>query len=246
MNDLLARVDASKAALDAFRPLEEPLLSQIRDYYRVGLTWSSNALEGNSLTETETKVILEDGLTIGGKPLREVYEATGHAQAYDYMFTIVRGHSITLEDMKTLHRLFYKSIDEDNAGQWRKQRIIVTGSEYAFPGPGRVEAEMKALEDWVLHDRKSLHPVEFAALLHAKFVTVHPFVDGNGRTARLLMNLALLQDGYTPALVPPVLRADYLNAIRRFQMKQDSAAFCDFVAEQVLQTQKDLLRLLGE
>jgi hypothetical protein len=89
LNDILSRVDANKAKIDAFRPLEEPLLSQLRAYYRIGLTWSSNALEGNSLTESETKVVLEDGLTVGGKPIRDYYEATGHARAYDAMWGLL-------------------------------------------------------------------------------------------------------------------------------------------------------------
>ena len=93
--------DKYKVQIDELRPFEGNMLIQIRDYYRIGLTYSSNALEGNSLTETETKVILEDGLTVGGKPLRDIYEATGHAKAYDYIYTIMQSDSITEENIQT-------------------------------------------------------------------------------------------------------------------------------------------------
>lgn len=245
MNELLRSIDQNKERLDAYRPLEEPLLSQLRAYYRVGLTWTSNALEGNSLTETETKVVLEDGLTVGGKPLRDLYEAVGHGQAYDFMFTLIKERAITLPDICRIHELFYRDIDSDNAGKWRRERIFVTGSDHVFPAPDSLQAHMEELEAWIERDRGRYHPVEFAALLHLKFVTVHPFIDGNGRAARLLMNLALLQDGYTLAVVPPILRTDYLNAIRRYQSDGNSVPFCAFIAEQVQQTQEDLLRLLG-
>lgn len=245
MNELLSSIDQNKERLDAYRPLEEPLLSQLRAYYRVGLTWTSNALEGNSLTETETKVVLEDGLTVGGKPLRDLYEAVGHGQAYDFMFTLIKEHAITLTDIRRIHALFYRDIDGGNAGKWRRERIIVTGSDHVFPAPDSLQTHMEELEAWIERDRENYHPVEFAALLHLKFVTIHPFIDGNGRAARLLMNLALLQDGYTLAVVPPILRTDYLNAIRRYQSDGNSVPFCAFIAEQVQQTQEDLLRLLG-
>lgn len=244
--DLLARIDANKAELAQYRPLEEPFLAQLRAYYRVGLTWTSNALEGNSLTETETKVVLEDGLTVGGRPLRDLYEAVGHGLAYDYMFSLIHRNTITLEDIRKLHQLFYREIDSASAGQWRTQRIMVTGTEFVFPSPASIDSHMQDLERWIIGSRASLHPVEFAALLHLKLVTIHPFIDGNGRTARLLVNLALLQSGYTLAVVPPLLRVEYLEAIRRYQNKGDANPFCDFIGERVLETQKDLLRMLRE
>lgn len=104
---LLDRIDCYKAAIDKLRPFEGDLLAQIKSYYRIGLTWTSNALEGNTLTESETKVLLEDGLTVGGKPLRDTFEALGHANAYDFMFTLLSRREITEEDALTMHRMFY-------------------------------------------------------------------------------------------------------------------------------------------
>jgi Fic family protein len=237
------RIDANKAAIDTLRPLEGDMLRQLREYFRIGLTWTSNALEGNSLTEIETKVLLEDGLTVGGKPLRDTFEALGHAAAYDYMFGLLGSRSVTVEDIKTLHRLFFKAIDEAAAGAWRDVNIIVTGSDYAFPAPAELEGLMADLGQWTADERDALHPVEFAARLHLKFVTVHPFVDGNGRVARLLMNAALIQDGYMLAIVPPILRPEYLSAIRAYQQRGGAAPFCDFIAERVLESEKEIMRL---
>ncbi len=238
------RLDANKAGIDRIRPFEGETLRQLREYYRIGLTYTSNALEGNSLTEIETKVLLEDGLTVGGKPLRDTFEAVGHAAAYDYMFGLLGERRITVEDIRTLHRLFFKSIDEERAGVWRDINIIVTGSEYEFPSPGELPGLIDSLGEWIQGERDAMHPVRFAAMLHLKFVTIHPFVDGNGRVARLLLNTALIQDGYMLAVVPPILRPDYLSAVRRYQQKGDVELFCDFVAERVLESEKEIARLL--
>lgn len=238
------RLDANKAAIDRIRPFEGETLRQLREYYRIGLTYTSNALEGNSLTEIETKVLLEDGLTVGGKPLRDTFEAVGHAAAYDYMFGLLGERRITVEDIRTLHRLFFKSIDEERAGVWRDINIIVTGSEYEFPSPDELPGHIDSLGEWIEGERDAMHPVRFAAMLHLKFVTIHPFVDGNGRVARLLLNTALIQDGYMLAVVPPILRTDYLSAVRRYQQKGDVELFCDFVAERVLESEKEIVRLL--
>ena len=227
----MKRVDTYKAALDAVRPLGGDTLRELRDYYKIGLTWSSNAIEGNTLSISETKVVLEDGLTVGGHPLRELYETTGHGAAYEFMFTLAEKRQIRVRDIQEMHRLFYQQIDASRAGVWRDRPVIVTGSSFVFPAPGDIETEMQQLEAWAAENRARLHPVAFAAALHLKLVTVHPFIDGNGRTSRLVMNLSLLQDGYPLAVIPPVCRADYLAAIRRYQLHGDSRPFADFIEE---------------
>jgi Fic family protein len=242
--DLYSQVDALKAAIDVVRPFEGEYLRQLREYYRIGLTWTSNAIEGNSLTELETKILLEDGLTTGGKPLRDTLEALGHSLAYDYMFGLLGERRIAVEDIKALHRLFFKGIDESNAGVWRDVSIVVTGTDFVFPAPADLDALMAGLGRWIEAERDGLHPVRFAALLHLKFVTVHPFIDGNGRVARLLMNTALIQDGYLLAVVPPILRQEYMAAIRGYQLKGAAEPFCDFIAERVIESEKEIMRLL--
>jgi len=242
--NIYERLDANKAAIDKIRPFEGKYLRQLREYYRIGLTWTSNAIEGNSLTEMETKILLEDGLTVGGKPLRDTLEAVGHSLAYDYMFGLLKERRITVDDIKKLHHLFFKKIDETHAGIWRDVNIIVTGSDYEFPAPEELEWLMTELGNWIETKRDNMHPVRFAAMLHLKFVTIHPYIDGNGRVARLLMNASLIQDGYMPAIVPPVLRHEYMTSIRVYQTKGNAAMFCDLIAERVLESEKEIMRLL--
>ena len=210
--------------------------------YKIGLTYSSNALEGNSLTETETKILLEDGLTVGGKPIRDYYEATGHAKAYDYIYTIIQGKPIWEEDIKTIHRLFYSQLDSDNAGIYRKERVIITGSKYSTPAPDKIPLLMSDFVKWVTKNESQLHPVEFAARVHKEFVFIHPFIDGNGRVARLLMNLCFIRNGYTIAIIPPVLRGQYIEMLEKAH--ENDQFFVEFIAEVIAETQKDLLRLL--
>lgn len=238
------KTDRCHEAIGEIRPFQGHMLEQLKNYYRIGLTWSSNAIEGNTLTMSETKVVLEDGLTIGGRPLRDFYETVGHGEAYNFMFTLIGGRRITVKDIKIMHRLFYKIIDEANAGTWRKESVIVSGSEYVFPRPQEIEEQMRKLEEWIKAERDRYHPITFAALLHLKFVSIHPFIDGNGRTSRLIMNLALIQDGYQLAIIPPILRSEYNGTIRQYQNKGKTEPFCDFIAEQVYETQKEIMRLL--
>jgi len=241
---ILARIDANKAQIDHHRPMQEPLLSQLRNYYRVGLTWSSNALEGSSLTESETKVLLEDGLTVGGKPIRDYYEATGHARAYDAMFSLLDASSaLTEHDICELHRLFYSQVDEVKAGAYRTERVFISGSQYPLPRPEQVPGMMAEFVRWMADNEAGLHPVVFAAQAHKRFVFIHPFIDGNGRVSRLLMNLCLLRRGYTLAIIPPILRAEYIAMLEKAHT--DDAPFVAFIAERALETQKDVLRLLG-
>ena len=238
------QLDANKAAIDRIRPFEGKYLRQLREYYRIGLTWTSNAIEGNSLTEMETKILLEDGLTVGGKPLRDTLEAVGHSLAYDYMFDLLGDRRITVKDIQALHHLFFKSIDDAYAGVWRDINIIVTGTDYEFPSHDELEGLMYEFVKWIADERNGMHSVRFAAMLHLKFVTIHPYIDGNGRVARLLMNAALIQDGYMLAIVPPILRHDYMDAIRDYQLRGNAEPFCDFITERVLESEKEIMRLL--
>jgi Fic family protein len=236
--------DAYAVRIAALRPFPPETLKSLRDYYRVGLTYTSNALEGNSLTESETKVVIEDGLTIGGKPLRDVYEATGHARAYDRIYSLVEKRPVSLEDILDLHRLFYSEIDGAQAGRWRTVRVFISGSRRVLPASEKVPSLMKAFVEWMSKAEETLHPVEFAALVHQKFVYIHPFVDGNGRMARLLMNLALLRAGWTLAIIPPICRSEYIATLEG--AGRSPAAFVRFIRDRVCETQKELLRLMGE
>jgi Fic family protein len=241
--DRITDNDRLREEIKQHRPLKREALKQLRDYFRIGLTWASNALEGNSLTETETKIVIEDGITIGGKPLKDHFEAIGHAEAFDHLQTLVKRKEISEQDILKLHKLFYFRIDQANAGRYRKQNVVVTGTDFVFPPPSQLKKLMSefAAEMGALRDTK--HSIEFAALLHIRLVSIHPFVDGNGRTARLLMNLALLQAGYPITIIPPVLRGDYLTAVRQGN-SGNLQPFTMLLSNMVWESQREYLRLL--
>ena len=237
-------IDKLKAEIDQYRPLDKNTLKQLKEYFKIGLTYSSNAIEGNSLTLTETKIVLEDGITIGGKPLKDHFEAVGHAEAYDFLYKLAKNREITEKDILKLHHLFYKHIDEKKAGKYRKTKVIITGTEFLPPSPEDIPHLMKEFCNKIPKMRKKYHPVEFAALLHKELVTIHPFVDGNVRTARLLMNLALLQDEYVITVIPPVMRNDYIFTLQEAQLKGNNQPFINFISEMVYESEKDYLRLI--
>lgn len=224
--------------------IPENLRKQINEYYRIGLTYTSNAIEGNSLTESETKIILEDGITIGGKRLIEHLEVIGHSDAYTYLYDLIKRAEITEDDIKWFHHLFYFRIDENQAGNYRTHKAIITGSKYTLPVPSQLADLIEQLIVSIIRFRKEKHPVEAAALAHKEFIFIHPFVDGNGRVARLLMNLILLQEGYEIAIIPPVIRNEYIQTLEKAHY--DDADFLQLIARMLKETQQDYLRLFIE
>jgi Fic family protein len=244
LNKILESIDSVKMQIDNIRPLSDSILKQLKEYYRIGLTYSSNALEGNSLTESETKVVLEDGITIGGKPLIDVLETMGHSEAYDYMIDFAGKPDISENEIKRLHKYFYYHIDAKKAGVYRKERIIITGTTFIPPEYSKVPEEMSLYVKDFNNASKNMHPVAAAAFVHREFVRVHPFVDGNGRTARLLMNLVLFRNGYPITIIPPILRSEYINFLRIGQETGKNEKFDVFIAERVFESVREFKRLV--
>ncbi len=239
--NIFKEIDALQEEINSYRPLSSDFLRQIKEYYKIGLTFSSNALEGNTLTESETKIVLEEGITIGGKPLKDHLEAIGHAEAYDFLYTLTNNKTVQEKDIQQLHQLFYFRVDEKHAGKYRSSKAIITGSKYPLPKPGELPSLMKALIPRIDQFRKENHPVKAAALAHKEFVFIHPFIDGNGRTARLLMSLILLQEGFPIAIIPPITRSEYIDSLEQAHINDQN--FIQFIARMVRETQKDYLRL---
>lgn len=233
-----------KEAIDKFRPLKKSELVKLKDYYRIKLTYTSNALEGNSLTETETKIVLEEGIAIGGKQLKDHLEVLGHNDAYDYMYTLAKHATIDEKDILKLHKLFYIRINPKLAGKYRKQQVFITGTDFIPPAPKQVPTLMKEFAEKISSLKNELHPVQYAAELHLRLVSIHPFVDGNGRTARLLMNVALLQAGYIITLIPKVSRVDYITALKQSQLTKDSTPFVNFITAMVYESTNEYVRLI--
>ena len=236
-------VDDLKKEIDSYRPFNKKLLNELQQFYRIGFTYSSNALEGNSLTESETKVIIEDGLTIGGKTIREHSEVLGHSDAYTFLNTLAKNSIITESNILELHRLFYFRIDDKKAGRYRKQQVYISGTDYLPPKYNDIPGLMKDFISSISEVKETLHPVTLAAKLHERIATIHPFIDGNGRTARLVMNLSLIQDGYPIIIIPPILRNDYITSIR-LANTGDTEPFFNFISNVEYESSKDYLRLI--
>ena len=241
----LQEIDNLKDKIDSFRPLSENILKQIKAYFKISFTYTSNAIEGNTLSLSETKIIIEDGITIGGKPVKDHLEVIGQANAYDLLFDIAQNEKdITEQTILKLHHMLYNNIDEAKSGKYRDCNVLITGSEYELPKYDKLPELMQEFCAEIPVKKENLHPVEFSAWLHERLVSIHPFIDGNGRTARLIMNLALLQAGYNIITIPPVVRNDYIFGLQEAQLKNNIQPFTNFISEMVLEAQKEYLRII--
>jgi len=208
-----------KAALDQHRPLPPELVQNLEQWFLVELTYTSNAIEGNTLTRRETAVVLEKGLAVSGKSLVEHLEATNHAAALRGIMKIVGEKTSDLSERTVLdiHNTILRGIDDGNAGHYRSVPVRISGSEVILPNPRKVHGLMARFIE-KMTTGSDLHPVELAAEAHYQLVTIHPFVDGNGRTARLLMNLILMQHGFPPALIRKRDRLRYIGSLEKAQL----------------------------
>jgi Fic family protein len=216
-NRLLNRIEKLKAELDAQRPLSEAILARLKEQLDLEWIYNSNAIEGNTLTLRETQLILEHGVTIGGKSLREHFEAINHRDAINYVQELAaQEERITASEIRQLHQLVLAKIDDENAGRYRQIAVRIAGAKHTPPDAWDVPSAMEKLMWWLADDEAAmLHPVERAARAHHQFVAIHPFVDGNGRTGRLLMNLLLFRAGYPPAVIEKIHRRQYYSALSK-------------------------------
>jgi Fic family protein len=212
---LFDRINGKKASLDALRPLSGSVVAKLRETLDVEWTYNSNAIEGNTLTLRETFIVLEHGVTIGGKSLREHFEVINHRDAIAFVEALVQDDTpITPTVIRQMHALVLAKIDDDEAGKFRTTQVRIGGARHTPADPLDVPREIRALCDWIRSDSAlALHTVERAALAHHRFEAIHPFADGNGRTGRLLMNLLLLRDGFPPAVIKHVDRKKYYRAL---------------------------------
>ncbi len=216
---LFDRLTEKKEMLDGYRPLPDSLVRNLDDWFRVEFTYTSNAIEGNTLTRLETALVVEKGLAVGGRSLAEHLEATNHVSALAWVNDQAKRKPSTLkqDDILHIHSLLLKGIDDENAGRYRNVPARISGSRVVLPNPRKVHSLMKGLENW-LAEPGDLHPVEFAAEAHLRLVTIHPFVDGNGRTARLLMNMILHMLNYPAAIIRKRDRLAYISALEKSQI----------------------------
>lgn len=234
MDDRLKRLTAKKQKLDSFRPLPLELVKNLDEWFKIELTYTSNAIEGNTLTRAETALVVEKGLTVQGKSLREHAEATNHAEALEHIKTLVnkKRQDIAENDILEINKLILSKIEEYSAGRYRTQHARLTGSQTILPNPNKIPELMQEFILWLQSDSPD-HIVKIAADAHFKLVSIHPFFDGNGRTSRLLMNLILMQEGYPLAIIRKEDRLTYINALEKGQLTDNLKDFYNLIEEAV-------------
>ena len=235
-------IKTKKAKLDALRPLSQQALDELEAWYNVELTYTSNAIEGNTLTRQETAIVLEKGLTVRGKPLKDHQEAVDHLAALEYVRDLVNeDRNITEGDICEIHRLAVGSTMRSEAGMYSQQRRRIAGSEVVFSEPEEIPRQMEEFAQWLAGAEEA---PETAIEAHLRFVTIHPFSDGNGRTGRLLMNLLLMRAGYPPLVVRPEDRPDYIDAIEKYQLHGEAYDYQALMTARLNVSLDDYLRFL--
>lgn len=198
------------------RPLPALALNKIKESLNLEWTYNSNSIEGNSLTLRETKVILEDGMTIHGKTLREHFEAYNHAKAIDFLYTLVKkNYKLKVGDILSLHKIVLNSIEDHYAGQLRNSGVRISGANFVPPNALKVPDLLDQLIHYVQQNPDGLNTIELTTIFHHQFVHIHPFLDGNGRTVRLAMNLILISEGFPPAIILKNDRKKYYDALNQ-------------------------------
>jgi Fic family protein len=237
-------IDTLKKSIDYFRPFSKNLANSLQEKLIVEWTYNSNAIEGNTLTMSETKVVLE-GITIGGKSMVEHLETINHREAILFIEELIDNkENITEWNIKNIHSLILKGIDNQNAGKYRTENILISGAKHIPPKNYEISHLMQQLVAEYKNDWVSFHPVVRAVLLHGEFVKIHPFIDGNGRTARLLLNFELMRNGYTPIIIKNEQRANYYDALDHAHTTMDYGPFLSLVADLVIETEKLWLSVL--
>lgn len=198
------------------RPLPNIALQKIKESLSIEWTYNSNSIEGNTLSLRETQMVLQEGVTIKGKSLREHFEAKNHEHAIDYLYTLIHNdYLFTSRDVLSLHGLVLRSIEDDFAGRLRNAGVRISGANFIPPNARKVSQLFDELVDFVVTNPLKLNVIELATFFHHKFVWIHPFFDGNGRTVRLAMNLILMKHGFPPAIILKNDRKKYYEALNQ-------------------------------
>ena len=236
-------VDSLKKVLDSKRPIPKETLKSLRESINLEWTYNSNGIEGNTLTLRETQVVLE-GITVGGKSIKEHLEAINHEKAILFLDDLLKDNEPISEwNIKNIHQLILKDIDNENAGKYRKENVTIKGATHIPPDYLKVPELMEKLiltyNTW-----SEYHPIIQAALLHGELVKIHPFVDGNGRTSRLLMNLVLMNNGYNPVIIKKESRLKYYEALDKAHITGNYTDFVKLVTKLEIEMLKKYLELL--
>ena len=237
-------IDIMKKEIDFYRPLSNSLTLGLREKLIVEWTYNSNAIEGNTLTMSETKVVLE-GITIGGKSVVEHLETINHKEAIVFLEELInKSEDLSEWNIKNIHSLILKDIDNKNAGKYRNENVIISGANHTPPNHILLQELMQKLMIEYKKEWNEFHPVIKACLLHGEFVKIHPFIDGNGRTARLLLNFELMKYGYTPIIITKVRRTEYYDTLDYAHTTMDYSKFIKLISEFLIESEMLWLKVI--
>lgn len=216
---LLFSIERKKRELDRLRPFPSAIIQKLKEQFLVEWTYNSNAIEGNTLTLKETELVLNYGLTIGNKSLKDHFEVINHKECIELLEKYInKKEDLSAQFIKQIHSIILKNIDDYQAGEYRKTNVRILGAFHIPPSAAKVDRLMEEFFAWYYSNKHQMPVPELAAWVHYKFVWIHPFVDGNGRCARLLMNLVLMQNGYPPAVILNLDRQKYYHVLRQADM----------------------------
>ena len=244
---IIKEIDKLKRQLDALRPLPKEQIENLEEYFRIQYTYDSNRIEGNTLTLQETALVIDKGITISGKSVHEHLEAINHSEAVELLHDLVQNKiELTEYVLKQLHGLILRGINKNNAGKYRSVNVMISGSRHRPPEPFMLE---KLMEDYFLFyeiNKTTMHPVLLAAEMHERLVTIHPFIDGNGRTSRLVMNLILMKHGYPITNISGDREnsLSYYSSLETAQVENNKIKFYDFVSDAVACSLKEFLQIV--
>lgn len=242
----IRRIAQKLKTLNSRRPLPETVVRKLREQLQIEMTYNSNAIEGNSLSLKETFLVINEGITIKGKPLKDHLEAKDQYDALNFLYDLVAKDSKpTLSEIlvRQLHELVVKKTEEEWAGKYRNGNVIIVGANHIPPEASTIPILMRDLIKWHSLNYKKYHPVELSAIIHHKLVYIHPFFDGNGRTARLIMNILLMKHGYPLTVVLKNDRSKYYRALDDAD-KKNYFPLCRLIAQSTERTLDIYLKIL--
>ena len=246
LQKILDEIDVLKTKLDSFRKFDSFRIAQALE---LEYTFESNRIEGNTMTLRETDLVINEGLTISGKSMREHLEVINHHEAIAYIKDLMQKNMpINERELLSIHNLILRGIHPEDAGRYRKAQVMIQGSSHKPPQPFLVTKEMEDYFIWYETNKLSLHPIVLAAEMHERLVTIHPFIDGNGRTSRLVMNLILLQHGYIIANIKGDYdsRMHYYRTLETAQTKNNKEDFLLFIAQIEKESLERYLTIIGQ
>ncbi|HLE11225.1 MAG TPA: Fic family protein [Bacteriovoracaceae bacterium] len=245
---LLDRIESKFKIVKKHRPLSSTIVNKLKEQFAIEMTYNSNAIEGNRLSLKETYLVIEEGITVKGKSLKEHLEAKNHFEAINFLYDLIehdKKHTISEQLIRSLQQLIVKESDPSIAGSYRTGSVMISGSKHHPPDACDISFLMRDLVRWAQKNAGLIHIIELSAIFHHKIVHIHPFFDGNGRTARLAMNLLLMQHGYPLVIILKNDRKKYYDVLEKADAGK-MEPLIKFVAQAIEKSLNIYLNAIGD